>query len=641
MIGKTIGKYRVVDKLGRGGMGTVYKAVDETLDREVAIKVLNPDLTDSEIMKRFRTEATTLAKLNHPEIATIHEIHRSDSDLLMVMELVRGETLDQLSLRCGPLPPERAAYLVAQVLGALEHAHRAGVVHRDLKPANVMVTELGGIKVMDFGIARVVGAEHLTSDGHMMGTPAYMAPEQVMAKDVDGRADVYSCGVVFYRLLTGNLPFQADTAIGMVQKQLSDPPTPLHAHRADVPAWCQSVLDRALAKSPADRYQTAEEFRRALLAAIGTSATEHTGLYAAAHAVASTPPPGPLTSTGGVGTALPVRSAPPTPAPASSAQASRPAASPRPIGPSDGATIVLKRNHFAMAGALLALLAVGVAVLAVVAIRRTSPPPASAGAPVQSLQVAPGPANATPPTSAPAEASTDVPSEPPATSPATATTAPPAATSDGVKLVAPPVVAPGAAKPADPSPPTSGAARPASTTAAATPAPARRSEATAAASGPHSRTADAPAPAAKTGAAEPARGGNDAVTPFVFDAKAVVVDGGKNREHDAKVLLSDGRVTVTEKNNRVVTVVPYGAVLALSNSNSKQPLWNSPSGPAEVVKVEGGAFGFLKGGRNWVVLLTKDASVVLRVNDDEVGRVIAAIEDRTGRKAERIAERKD
>ena len=141
MIGQTIGKYRIVETLGRGGMGTVYKGIDETLDRPVAIKVLNPDLAEADVMKRFRAEATTLAKLNHPDIATIYEIYRSDTDLLMVMELIRGETLDKLIQRSAPLPPERAAYLTSQVLGALEHAHRAGIVHRDLKPTNVMVTE--------------------------------------------------------------------------------------------------------------------------------------------------------------------------------------------------------------------------------------------------------------------------------------------------------------------------------------------------------------------------------------------------------------------------------------------------------------------------------------------------------------------
>lgn len=171
MTGRTIGKYRILEKLGRGGMGTVYKALDETLNREVAVKVLNPDITDTEVMKRFQAEAKALAKLNYPEIATIHEIHRSEADMLMVMEYVRGETLDQLQDRSGTLPPERAAYLVAQVLGALAHAHQAGVIHRDLKPSNVMVTDYGGVKIMDFGITRVAGAEHMTAGGSWSGRP--------------------------------------------------------------------------------------------------------------------------------------------------------------------------------------------------------------------------------------------------------------------------------------------------------------------------------------------------------------------------------------------------------------------------------------------------------------------------------------
>ena len=193
----------------------------------MAVKVLNPDLGESAIVRRFRAEAMTLARLNHPGIATIYELFRSDDDLLMVMEFVRGETFDCMVERLGPLEPERAASLGAQVLDALGHAHRLGIVHRDLKPANLMLSGCGAVKIMDFGIARVVGTEHLTSDGLMMGTPAYMAPEQVLATDVDGRADLYSVGVVIYRLLSGNLPFSADTAIAMAHKQLKDPPTPL------------------------------------------------------------------------------------------------------------------------------------------------------------------------------------------------------------------------------------------------------------------------------------------------------------------------------------------------------------------------------------------------------------------------------
>ena len=163
MIGQNVGKYRIVERIGRGGMGTVYRARDETLDRDVAIKVLNPELNDPEVVRRFRAEAVTVARLNDPGIATIYELLQHDDQWLMVMEFVRGETLDKLTERLGPIEPDRAAYVIDLILSALEHAHRAGVVHRDVKPANVMVTDGGGIKIMDFGIARVLGAEQKTA----------------------------------------------------------------------------------------------------------------------------------------------------------------------------------------------------------------------------------------------------------------------------------------------------------------------------------------------------------------------------------------------------------------------------------------------------------------------------------------------
>jgi serine/threonine-protein kinase len=266
MIGQTIGKYRVTGQLGRGATGIVYRAVDATLDREVAIKVLNPDLASPDIIKRFRVEATTLARLNHPDIATIYELLPSGNDLLMVMEHVRGQTLDKLLERRGPMPAEVAAPIVDRILAALEHAHRAGIVHRDMKPANVMVTTAGGVKIMDFGIARVRGAEHMTIDGLMMGTPAYMAPEQGLGEEVDERTDIYSVGVVFYRLLTGALPFKAESPIAMLQRKVVDAPRPLREQRDGLPEWCEAVAARALARLPADRYQTAEEFRQALRA---------------------------------------------------------------------------------------------------------------------------------------------------------------------------------------------------------------------------------------------------------------------------------------------------------------------------------------------------------------------------------------
>jgi serine/threonine-protein kinase len=273
VIGRTVGHYRIVDLLGRGGSGTVYKGVDETLQREVAVKVLNPDLADRDAMRRFLGEATILARLSHPSIATIYEMFQSEADLFMVMELVRGKTLDRISDDHGALPPKRAASLTEQILSALAYAHRAGVVHRDMKPANVMVTDTGAVKLMDFGIARVRGADRLTIDGAMLGTPAYMAPEQILSQDVDGRTDLYSVGVIFYRLLTAALPFEAETPIAMLQRQLSEAPTPLGCHRQGLPDWCDAIVQRALAKTPADRFQTAEAFREAVAQGAGLAIT--------------------------------------------------------------------------------------------------------------------------------------------------------------------------------------------------------------------------------------------------------------------------------------------------------------------------------------------------------------------------------
>jgi len=269
MLGTTVGKYRITGTLGRGATGIVYKAVDESLGRDVALKILNPALADPESCRRFQTEAAVLASLNHPGLATIYDLFVASGDLVMVMELVRGETLEQLCDRVGPLSLDRAVYVVDQILAALEHAHRAGVVHRDLKPANVMLTEMG-VKIMDFGVARarraVSGAE-----SHIVGTPGYMAPEQAIGEDVAAAADLYSVGVLFYRVLTGTLPFAADTSIELLQKQIADHPSPIWHHRGDLPAWCDTIVSRALARAVPERFQSAGAFRAALGGAAGYS----------------------------------------------------------------------------------------------------------------------------------------------------------------------------------------------------------------------------------------------------------------------------------------------------------------------------------------------------------------------------------
>jgi len=263
MIGQTIGKYRILQRLGSGGTGTVYMAFDESLEREVAIKVLNRGVTEPAILKRFRVEATTLAKLNHPAIATIYDFVECGDELLIVLEFVLGETLEALAERTSPLPLSRAVAIVDAVLSALAHTHHAGFAHCDIKPANVMITAQGDVKVMDFGTAREQGAGTGAAP-YLLGTPAYMPPEQLLGHALDGRTDLYAVGVLFYRLVTGALPFSADNAIEAMRKQISDAHTPVCAHRPDLPDWCDRVVQRALAKAPADRFQTADEFQSAL-----------------------------------------------------------------------------------------------------------------------------------------------------------------------------------------------------------------------------------------------------------------------------------------------------------------------------------------------------------------------------------------
>jgi len=266
MLTQKIGQYRVIDRLGAGGMGRVYRALDETLGREVALKVI--DAPTENAAARLRSEAAALARLSHPGIATVHELIEDDGRLVMVMELVRGRTLHQILEQNGVFAPRHAADLCVQTLAVLEHAHAAGIVHRDLKPGNLMFTDAGAIKIMDFGIARLDDSVGLTNAGAMIGTPAYMAPEQVLGHPVDARTDLYAMGVVLFRLITGTLPFKGETPFEMTQSQVNDAPAKATDVRADLPAWVDDILTRALAKQPADRFQSAQEFQTALAAAV-------------------------------------------------------------------------------------------------------------------------------------------------------------------------------------------------------------------------------------------------------------------------------------------------------------------------------------------------------------------------------------
>lgn len=265
MIGSVVGNYRIVERLGDGGMGAVFRAVDEMLDREVAIKVLKPELArNAQLIERFRQEAVALARLNHPRIATLHGLERHGESLLMIMEYVRGDTLEAIVQRSGRIAWPRACELCAAVLDALDHAHDKGVVHRDIKPANVMLSTTGAVKVMDFGIARLMGRSRQTHVGHAVGTPMYMAPEQLRGEEVDGRTDLYAVGAVLFELITGRMAFEADSDYALMMKQLHDPPPAASRLVPDVPAALDAVIERAMAKRREGRFANAVEFREAL-----------------------------------------------------------------------------------------------------------------------------------------------------------------------------------------------------------------------------------------------------------------------------------------------------------------------------------------------------------------------------------------
>jgi serine/threonine-protein kinase len=262
---RQIGVYKTLEKIGEGGMGAVYRGLDTMLEREVAIKELRADLAGrSDIVDRFRSEAVTLGKLNHPNIVTLYSFLRQDEGLYMVLEFVRGETLDAMIRRRGALPWPEAVGLVIQALRGLEHAHQTHVIHRDLKPANAIVTPAGVLKLMDFGIARILHTSRLTRVGHLIGTLEYMAPEQVQGREGDARSDLYSIGVVLYELLAGRVPFERGTDYELIKAKIEETAPPLKTFGIVVPPPLAEILSRALATAPDLRFQSAGAFAQAL-----------------------------------------------------------------------------------------------------------------------------------------------------------------------------------------------------------------------------------------------------------------------------------------------------------------------------------------------------------------------------------------
>ncbi|HBO83742.1 MAG TPA: serine/threonine protein kinase [Deltaproteobacteria bacterium] len=263
----TIGRYEIVEELGRGAMGVVYKGVDPTMKREVAIKTVHFDEVDADtiqaVKERFFREAESAGKLTHPNIVTIYDVGEETDLAYIAMELLNGKTLEAWCKKANLLPVKTTLKIIGQLCEALDYAHKNGIVHRDIKPANIMALAKGVVKVTDFGIARIQSSSH-TKTGVIMGTPSYMSPEQVAGKKVDGRSDLFSLGVILYELLSGEKPFKGDSIATIMYQIANISSRSLTEYKADIPQVLQALINKALSKNPEERFQNGKEFANAI-----------------------------------------------------------------------------------------------------------------------------------------------------------------------------------------------------------------------------------------------------------------------------------------------------------------------------------------------------------------------------------------
>jgi serine/threonine-protein kinase len=254
------GRYELLELIGKGGMSSVYKAHDRLLDRQIAVKILHPHFTeDEEYVERFRREARAVAQLSHPNIVTVIDRGEDEGRQFIVFEYVEGENLKQLLERTGPMPVQDALLLALQMARALAFAHGRGLIHRDVKPQNVLLNADGQAKMTDFGIARSVDVQGVTITGTVLGTSEYIAPEQARGERVDAQTDVYSLGVVLYELLVGGVPYEGETFVTVALKHVNEPVPPVLERRPDLPPRVALAVERAMAKSPGERFSSMQE----------------------------------------------------------------------------------------------------------------------------------------------------------------------------------------------------------------------------------------------------------------------------------------------------------------------------------------------------------------------------------------------
>jgi len=285
-----IGHYSIVAELGRGGMGVVYKAHEESLNRFVALKVLGKHLSEDEsFVERFKREAQSAAALNHPNIVQVYSIDEFDGQHCFAMEYVQGVSIQQMIKAQGPMDPVTAGRLILQAASGLAAAHGEGIVHRDIKPANLMVDERGLVKIADFGLALLAaGTTRLTATGMFMGTPGYLSPEQCLDEDIDQRTDIYSLGVTLYEMLTGVIPLNADSPLALLRQIIDVEPKDVGELRPEVPERLRAILRKMMAKKPADRYANCSALTTDLQSWLETTGESNSDLSAAIAASVST-----------------------------------------------------------------------------------------------------------------------------------------------------------------------------------------------------------------------------------------------------------------------------------------------------------------------------------------------------------------